>query len=54
MSRGMLQSAMAVSGVILSVKMDADKKLNAQKALRFKAEKQVQRLTDKHDKLKVS
>ncbi|XP_076465410.1 uncharacterized protein LOC143297122 [Babylonia areolata] len=40
-----------INGVILSVKMDADKKLKAQKVLREKAEKQVQRLTDKLEKL---
>ncbi|KAL8613406.1 hypothetical protein ACOMHN_057126 [Nucella lapillus] len=40
-----------INGVILSVKMEADKKLNAQKALRAKAEKQVKKLSDKVDRL---
>lgn len=40
-----------INGVILSVKMDADKKLKVQKRLRDKAEKQVARLNDKVEKL---
>jgi hypothetical protein len=44
---------MPVTGVILSVKMDADKKIKIQKRARMKAEKQVARLTDKVDRLKV-
>lgn len=42
------------AGVILSVKMDADKKLNAQKVLRAKAEEEVQKLTEKVEQLQVS
>ncbi|XP_025076659.1 uncharacterized protein LOC112553565 isoform X1 [Pomacea canaliculata] len=40
-----------INGVILSVKMDADKKLNAQKVLRAKAEEEVQKLTEKVEQL---
>ncbi|KAK7481368.1 hypothetical protein BaRGS_00027448, partial [Batillaria attramentaria] len=40
-----------INGVILSVKMDADKKVNKERALRNKAEQQVQQLTDKVDQL---